>query len=165
MVSAILLAAVLLPTTIGARGGSAPGVSSASGVPVAPVVAGDTVLALRTRSGDALGFARTRVTVPAETGVTVYLENRSIHPHSWVVLADSAQVGPVGEAAAEAERTGFVPVDHPGVLAFVPLVAPMTRGGYRFVAPPPGRYPVICTFEDHAGTVRTTLVSVRAGRP
>lgn len=134
-----------------------PDVRTAFAEPAAPP---DTTLIVRTRPERELGFASDRFEVPADTRITVWIENRSYRPHNWVVVRDSAAVRAVGRAAQEFGRQGFIPEAHRDqIVGYVPLVAPMTRGGRRFTSPPPGRYPVVCTFEDHRAAVRGVLVS------
>lgn len=121
----------------------------------------DTTLVVRTRPERELGYASDRFEIPADTPITVWIDNRSYHPHNWVVVRDSAAARSVGRAAQEFGPQGFIPESHLElIVGYVPLVAPMTRGGRRFTSPPPGRYPVVCTFGDHRTAIRGVLVSL-----
>lgn len=115
---------------------------------------------------NALAYAVTHVEAPAGATVRLVMDNTASTAlamiHNVVVVADSAAVERVGEAAAGV-RDG-VPIDE-AVLVLTPLAGPGERTAVVFTMPPPGAYPFVCTYPGHYRFMQGVLVSTPPGAP
>ncbi|MDT0632756.1 plastocyanin/azurin family copper-binding protein [Rubrivirga litoralis] len=109
---------------------------------------------------NALAYTVTRVEAPAGATVRLVMDNTASTSlamiHNVVVVADSAAVERVGEAAAGVRDD--VPLDE-AVLVLTPLAGPGERTAVVFTMPPPGEYPFICTYPGHYRFMQGVLVS------
>ncbi|NJN15700.1 MAG: auracyanin [Oscillochloris sp.] len=101
----------------------------------------------------ALAFADTAVTLPADTLVTVTLDNQNQLgvQHNWVLVDGGADVAAAVNTAAQGNADGLYvpPADTEGALAYTAMINAGEQGSVTFQTPASGTYLFICTFPGH----------------
>lgn len=102
----------------------------------------------------ALAFAKTELTAPADTVVTLNFNNQNDLgvQHNWVLVDGGAPVADAVNAAASTNAADLFapPVGTPGGLAWTAMLNVGETGSVTFRTPTnPGTYLYICTFPGH----------------
>jgi len=114
---------------------------------------------------DALAFAQTSLTLPANTVVKLDFINQNNLgvQHNWVLVNGGDDVAAAVNAAAQnnADALFVPPPDTPNALAWTAMLNVGQTGSVTFRTPPPGTYLYICTFPGHylAGMKGTLTVT------
>jgi azurin len=109
-----------------------------------------------------LAFDVTEIVAKAGETLTIRFVNTSDMAHNVVVVKSAADVTPVGNAAARAYATNWVPADEAArIIAATTLAEPTKEVEVTFVVPPPGSYPYICTYSGHWTLMKGVLRSVQ----
>lgn len=101
--------------------------------------------------GDTMAFDKKELTVPTGALVHLTLKNNgtvAAMTHNWVLVKTGTEAAVALAGLEKAPDAGFV-VPGADVLAFTTLAAPKQTAEVTFTAPPPGKYPYICTFPGH----------------
>lgn len=113
--------------------------------------------------GEEFKYDVTKFTVKAGTEVSITLQNTSKSmPHNLVLLAKDAKFMDVATQGMSAGMDkGFVPAS-PLVLHHTKLLKPSESETIKFKAPDvAGKYPFVCTFPGHAGTMNGVMEVVK----
>lgn len=114
---------------------------------------------------DALAFAQTSLSLPANTVVKLDFINQNNLgvQHNWVLVNGGDDVAATVNNAAQnnADALFVPPPDTPNALAWTPMLNVGQTGSVTFRTPPPGTYLYICTFPGHylAGMKGTLTVT------
>jgi azurin len=115
--------------------------------------------------GNEMKYDKAAITVPAGALVHLTLKNTSTMdtmPHNFVVVKTGTEAKVALDGLMKAPDAGYV-VPGPDVYANSPLALPGKTIEYTFTAPPPGKYPYICTVPGHyllmKGVLTTTEVA------
>ncbi len=114
---------------------------------------------------DALAFAQTSLTLPANTVVKLDFINQNNLgvQHNWVLVNGGDDVAAAVNNAAQnnADALFVPPPGTPNALAWTPMLNVGQTGSVTFRTPPPGTYLYICTFPGHylAGMKGTLTVT------
>lgn len=110
------------------------------------------ILLISTR-GDELKFNKTLLEARAGIMITLRFTNNASSAsemrHNWVLTHPNKEEQVAIDGIRAGELKGYLNRDTPSVIAAIPLVKPGETGEVSFIAPPPGRYPYICTFPGH----------------
>ena len=133
----------------------------ATAPPVAPTVAKQEVVLTIASVGTETRFDKPILEAPAGSRITVEMKNSTPRGErimqNWV-LVQPGQVEPVlADTANESLDTSFIKKGDPRVIAFTFSIVGSQIAAVSFDAPPPGRYPFICTTPRHE-TMRGELV-------
>jgi azurin len=112
---------------------------------------GDTVEIEIASVGETMAFDKTKLTVPAGSDVHVVFKNNGASAamtHNWVLVKVGTEAK-VAAAGLEKGPAGGYFAQTEDVLAATPLAKPKETTEITFKAPPPGKYPYICTFPGH----------------
>jgi len=111
--------------------------------------------------GDQMKYKTEEFTVKSGEKVRLVMNNTATVAamvHNIVVLKPDADINKVGMAGVEAgEAKGYIP-DDSAVLFHTELAKPGETTSVEFTAPEPGKYPYICTFPGHFGTMRGVMI-------
>lgn len=132
----------------------------------APTTAAPTKVDIELSSvGNEMKYDKTALTVPAGALVHLTLKNTSTMdtmPHNFVVVKTGTEAQVALDGLMKAPDAGYV-VPGPDVYTSSPLALPGKTIEYTFTAPPPGKYPYICTVPGHyllmKGVLTTTAVT------
>lgn len=107
----------------------------------------------------------------AKAGEKVILELRHIGTmpkatmgHNLVILNEGTDVDAFAAAAIEAgEARGYIPDEFRSeIVVQTKLIGGGESTKIEFIAPPPGKYPFVCSFPGHAASMRGEFVVSRA---
>ncbi|NJM08746.1 auracyanin, partial [Candidatus Gracilibacteria bacterium] len=138
--------------TAGADGGAAAGgVNEAGGSAIADGTPEEELTLAA--AADALAFAETELSAPANTVVRLTFENQNDLgvQHNWVLVDGGDDVAAsVNEAAQDNSAALFVPpTGTDGALAYTAMLNVGQSGEVVFTTPDAGTYTYICTFPGH----------------
>nr|1OV8_A Chain A, Auracyanin B [Chloroflexus aurantiacus]1OV8_B Chain B, Auracyanin B [Chloroflexus aurantiacus]1OV8_C Chain C, Auracyanin B [Chloroflexus aurantiacus]1OV8_D Chain D, Auracyanin B [Chloroflexus aurantiacus]1QHQ_A Chain A, PROTEIN (AURACYANIN) [Chloroflexus aurantiacus] len=114
---------------------------------------------------DALAFAQTSLSLPANTVVRLDFVNQNNLgvQHNWVLVNGGDDVAAAVNTAAQnnADALFVPPPDTPNALAWTAMLNAGESGSVTFRTPAPGTYLYICTFPGHylAGMKGTLTVT------
>jgi azurin len=100
---------------------------------------------------DTMAFDKTKLTVPAGAKVHLVLKNNgtiAAMTHNWVLVNAGTEAKVAAAALEKGPDAGYLALG-PDVLASTTLAPPRGSVDITFNAPPPGKYPYICTFPGH----------------
>lgn len=127
--------------------------------------ASDTVqLMLKTvgETMNTMAYKPGRLSVPAGATVQLTLENTASAAamiHNAVIIQIGKQMDVINAGAKVGQDGGFVPKDHPAVIAATELAQPGETVKLTFTAPDePGTYQYICTYPGHQSMKGILLV-------
>ena len=140
-----------------------PSASTSAAAPIAttpppPTGEGKTVELHVTAQATTMAFDPTTLTVPAGATVHLTLENKKpgALPHNWALVMPGTEAKLAADGLAMGEAASYI-AKGPDLLAYTELVKPGTTGEVTFKAPPPGKYPYICTFPGHYMVMKGVL--------
>ncbi len=113
--------------------------------------------------GDLLAFKPTRLTCPSGAHVHLTFSNEGKYitqDHDWVLVKPGTAQAVADAGLKAGEKNGWVPRGDPRVLAATPPCGKGQHVSVDFIAPAPGRYPVICTNPGHAAVMHGVLIVV-----
>jgi len=136
---------------------TAPVVSSTAAPPSAtppptsaPAPEAKTVDLKITANASTMAFDPTTLTVPAGSMVHLVIENKGpgALPHNWALVMPGTEAKVAADGLAKGETENYISASS-DLLANTPLAKAGTNTEVTFKAPPPGKYPYICTFPGH----------------
>lgn len=128
------------------------------GTPVeekAPAAADDIMATVTITGNDQMKFDKDEIRVKAGQKVKLIMKHvgtmdKSVMGHNWTLLAKDADMAAIGQAAAEAADTDYIPAAFKDQII---IHTKMLGGGesdtIEFEAPAPGTYTFMCTFPGH----------------
>ncbi len=145
---------VTTPTTIGA--------------PVeerAPDTTMDNAVAEITIDGnDQMKFNKTEIRVKAGQKVKLTLNHvgkmeKSVMGHNWVLLALGADMAAIGQAAASAEKTDYIPAEFKDqIVEHTKMLGGGESTTIEFEAPAVGSYDFMCSFPGHYALMKGKFI-------
>lgn len=111
---------------------------------------GKTVELKVTAQATTMAFEPTTLSVPEGSTVHLTLENKKpgALSHNWALVTPGTEAKVAADGLAKGEAANYI-APGPDLLANTALVKPGATGEVTFKAPPPGKYPYICTFPGH----------------
>lgn len=124
----------------------------------------DAVAVVTITGNDQMKFNKDEIRVKAGQKVQLTLKHvgtmaKNVMGHNWALLAKDADMPAVGQAAAEAADTDYIPT----AMADQIIVHTKMLGGgesdtIEFDAPAPGTYIFMCTFPGHYALMQGKLI-------
>jgi azurin len=117
------------------------------------------VLSISTK-GDLLEFSTQKMSCHAGSHVRVDFTNRAKYvnfEHNWVLIRPGTFDAVVAAAERAGEAQGWVPKNHPAVLAYSKMAHRGETVRVEFDAPASGRYLYLCTMPGHAASMWGTF--------
>lgn len=122
----------------------------------APATITDAAVAEITITGnDQMKFDKSVIKVKAGQKVRLTLKHvgkmdKSVMGHNWALLAQGADMAAIGQAAASAEKTDYIPAEFKDkILEHTKMLGGGEEDTIEFEAPAPGTYEFMCTFPGH----------------
>ena len=122
----------------------------------APVITTDNAVAQITIEGnDQMKFNMTEIRVKAGQKVRLTLNHvgkmeKAVMGHNWALLAQGSDMAAIGQAAASAEKTDYIPAEFKDkILEHTKMLGGGESDTIEFEAPAPGTYMFMCTFPGH----------------
>ncbi len=104
---------------------------------------------------DQMKYNKTEIRVKAGQKVKLTLTHvgtmdKSVMGHNWALLAQGADMAAIGQAAASAADTDYIPADMADkILVHTKMLGGGESDTIEFEAPAPGTYEFMCTFPGH----------------
>lgn len=104
---------------------------------------------------DQMKYDKNEIRVKAGQKVRLTLKHvgkmdKSVMGHNWALLAQGADMAEIGQAAASAEKSDYIPDDYKDqILEHTKMLGGGESDTIEFEAPAPGTYDFMCTFPGH----------------
>lgn len=122
----------------------------------------DTTITIRT-TGSNLAFTPDRISAKQGARVRIRYVNEGTLPHNIVLVKDEGDIDMLGQAAFDADDTGYVPLEHEErMIAYSTLATPGETVEITFEVPPAGEYFFVCLYPGHYNMMFGTLRSLRS---
>ena len=111
--------------------------------------------------GEALLFDKDTLMAPAGSTITLKFSSLAVSDvqmHNWVLAKPGTEDTVASNGISAGPVASYVQPNEPGVLAYTKLIKGGESTQVTFDAPPPGRYPYICTFPGHSAIMRGSLI-------
>ncbi|TVZ25850.1 azurin [Gillisia sp. Hel_I_86] len=115
----------------------------------------DSVANVTITGNDQMKFNKVEIRVKAGQKVKLTLQHvgkmeKNIMGHNWALLAKDADMAAIGQAAAEAADTDYIPASlKDQIIVHTKMLGGGESDTIEFEAPEPGTYTFICTFPGH----------------
>lgn len=132
---------------------------------VTPVNSNDNAVAEITITGnDQMKFNKSEIRVKAGQKVRLTLKHvgtmeKAVMGHNWAVLAQGSDMAAIGQAAASAEKTDYIPAEFKDqILVHTKMLGGGESDTIEFEAPAAGTYDFMCTFPGHYALMQGKLI-------
>ncbi|MCG2420451.1 azurin [Aequorivita sp. F47161] len=121
----------------------------------APAEVDDTVAKVTIEGNDQMKFNKSEIRVKAGQKVVLTLKHVgtmdvTVMGHNWALLTQDADMAAVGQAAASAKDTDYIPTDMADkIIVHTKMLGGGETDTIEFEAPAPGTYTFMCTFPGH----------------
>ncbi|WGF92167.1 azurin [Aequorivita marisscotiae] len=115
----------------------------------------DTVANITIEGNDQMKFNKSEIRVKAGQKVVLTLKHVgtmdvTVMGHNWALLTQDADMAAVGQAAASAKDSDYIPTDMTDkIIAHTKMLGGGETDTIEFDAPAPGTYTFMCTFPGH----------------
>jgi azurin len=115
----------------------------------------DTVANVTIEGNDQMKYNKSVIRVKAGQKVKLTLKHVgtmdiSVMGHNWALLTPDADMAAIGQAAANAKDTDYIPADMTDkIIAHTKMLGGGQSDTIEFDAPAPGTYTFMCTFPGH----------------
>lgn len=122
---------------------------------ITPDATEDNVAVVNITGNDQMKFDQDIIRVKAGQKVKLTLKHvgtmdKTVMGHNWTLLAKDADMAAVGQAAAEAASTDYIPAAFKDkILVHTKMLGGGESDTIEFDAPAPGTYVFMCTFPGH----------------
>jgi len=126
-----------------------------SKTPVNTGTTDDAVVEITITGNDQMKFDKNQIRVKAGQTVRLTLRHvgqmeKAIMGHNWALLAPGTDMAAVGQAAASAEETDYIPSEYKDqILEHTKMLGGGESDTIEFEAPAAGTYDFLCTFPGH----------------
>lgn len=123
--------------------------------PVATETTDDAVANVTITGNDQMKFNMSEIRVKAGQKVKLTLKHvgtmeKNVMGHNWALLTQDADMAAVGQAAAEAASTDYIPASfNDKIIVHTKMLGGGESDTIEFEAPAPGTYTFMCTFPGH----------------
>ena len=121
-------------------------------------MAAGKAVTLKISANDQMKFDKSELTVPADSQVTVELENKGgALQHNWVLTLPGKAMAVANESVSAGPSQNYLKKG-PNVIANTKLADPHKKVKVTFKAPKKGTYDYICTFPGHGVMMKGKFV-------
>lgn len=115
----------------------------------------DAVATVNITGNDQMKYNKNEIRVKAGQKVKLTLKHvgtmeKSVMGHNWALLTQDADMAAIGQAAAEAADTDYIPASFEDkIIVHTKMLGGGESDTIEFEAPAPGTYTFMCTFPGH----------------